>query len=159
LTQFPKGTVQTRNRQTLAVSCPQLDQLWFTTNTRRARTLASLISRIAPVEFEVKIDIVETELPPQYMAAPSPVIIDRRPQWGKRNLPYAGPTKFTHLDSYEGRGQQFTLLEKERSFKSLKEHIPAQYWAMLAPIGALLSLPRTELPPMRAMKQMKKEHR
>jgi hypothetical protein len=159
LGQFAAGVAQVNPMRLVAVSCTQLDQLWFTTNLKRARAVASLISRIAPVEYEVLLLEVETDLPRQYISSPLPIIIDRRQQRGKHAQPYTGAKSYTTLDTYEGRGQQFTPAEKARSFLFLKQQIKPEYWVLLGPIGALLNVPRSELPPRRAMKKLMKEGR
>jgi hypothetical protein len=140
-----------------AVRQDELEQLWFSTNIKRARAVASLLARIAPVEMPVELQLVATELPRTYQPRPTPALIDPRSSFGKSNLPYSGPMSFKAVDTYEGRGQQFTPAEKARTFLNLKAHISAEYWGLLLPVGAMLRLPRTELPPNRAMKQMMKE--
>jgi hypothetical protein len=157
LGQFAAGVAQVNPMRLVAVSCPQLDQLWLTKNLKRARAVASLISRIAPLEFTVKLQQIDTDLPRQYISSPLPVIIDRRLQRGKHTQPYTGPVHVSTLDVYEGRGQQFTPLEKQRTFLFLKQQIKPEYWVMLGPVGAMLNLPRSELPPRRAMKKLMKE--
>jgi hypothetical protein len=141
-----------------AISNDQLDQLWFTTNKGRARAVASLISRIAPFEFETLLQIVDTDLPRQYLSGVEPNIIDRRPQWGQRNQPYTGRRAYSTIDKYEGRGQQFTVAEKQRTYHTLKTHIHHDNWILLSPLAAMQALPRTDLPPGRAFKKMMKEH-
>jgi hypothetical protein len=136
-----------------AVGCPPLDQLWYMTSISRARTIASSMSCIIPSPYSVTIHEVGTELPHPQTQPPEPVILDRTTQtrW-RRPSPYDGQKSMLLLDTYDAHGEQYTPLQKQRSYRTLQQYIAPEYWALLSPLAQFRVAPRTDLTPGRAFK-------
>jgi hypothetical protein len=119
-----------------AVGCPPLDQLWYMTSISRARTIASSMSCIIPSPYSVTIHEVGTELPHPQTQPPEPVILDRTTQtrW-RRPSPYDGQKSMLLLDTYDAHGEQYTPLQKQRSYRTLQQYIAPEYWALLSPLA------------------------